>query len=215
MLYRDTAGQLKPHLSSLSLAIMVSGRTPPCFTKAEVYCKHKVAHHRSGLDCRPNSLLKGGYKLLSRILANWLCHHLENIVHETQNGFVPRMDIHDTLDILTAAWAFVDTSEALATLTVLLLDFNKAYDSLNREFLEAALQHHQLPQTSISVVMALRENTTAEFLANDYFLREVPMRTGIRQGCLLAPLLFCWLSTRCFDENKHTQSPGCHRDRSI
>ncbi|KAF1329563.1 reverse transcriptase, partial [Globisporangium splendens] len=58
----------------------------------------------------------------------------------------------------------------------LLLDFAKAYDSLDRSFLAQALQHLGFPLKF--------------FIVNGFLSRKYNVTSGIRQGCPLAPLLF-------------------------
>lgn len=160
---------------------------PPSFARAEVYCIPKISRPSSGLDCRPLALLNGDYKILSRILATRLGCHFDAMIHDTQNGFVPGRDIHDTIDILTAARALVETGQAPRTLAILTLDFRKACDYVDRAFLRAALLHHRPPARFVEVVMGLHDDTRAVFLANRYESREVAMRNRIRQGCLWHP----------------------------
>lgn len=188
--YRDNARLLGPLLASLFTAILKSGQAPSSFAQAEVYCIRKVAKPCSGLDCRPIALLNGNYKIFTRILATRLGPFLKTMIHETQNGFVPGRDIHDTIDILTAARALIRTGQAPCSLVMLLLDFQKANDSLDRAFLGVALEHRELPRQFVRVVLSLHSDTTATSLANGSESRSVMMRNGIRQGCPLAPLLF-------------------------
>lgn len=198
---RCHASSLIPHISDLFSAIIAHGRAPPSSAKVEVYCIPRVARPSSGLDCRPIALLNGDYKLFTRILASRLRTHLSGMVHETQNGLVPGRDIHDTIDILTAARALVCTGHAPRSLAVLILDFRKAYNSIDRAFLRTTLLHHRLPERFVDMVMVLHDNTTSAFLANELESREVPMRCGIRQWRPLAPLLFILSIDLSFPEN--------------
>ncbi|KAF1319820.1 reverse transcriptase, partial [Globisporangium splendens] len=72
----------------------------------------------------------------------------------------------------------------------LLLDFAKAYDSLDRSFLAQALQHLGFPLKFVHLVKVLHSQTTYKFIANGFLSRKYNVTSGIRQGCPLAPLLF-------------------------
>lgn len=111
------------------------------------------------------------------------------MVHATQNGFFPGRIIHDTLNILTAARALVAMGQAFMDFAVVILDFFKAYDSLDRGVLERAHFWHGLPEEFVQAAAVLHRDSTESFLANRYESEPVDMRDGIRQGCPLAPLL--------------------------
>ncbi|KAF1327446.1 reverse transcriptase, partial [Globisporangium splendens] len=72
----------------------------------------------------------------------------------------------------------------------LLLDFAKAYDSLDRSFLAQALQHLGFPLKFVHLVKVLHSQTTYKFIVNGFLSRKYNVTSGIRQGCPLAPLLF-------------------------
>ncbi|KAF1331275.1 reverse transcriptase, partial [Globisporangium splendens] len=72
----------------------------------------------------------------------------------------------------------------------LLLDFTKAYDSLDRSFLVQALQHLGFPLKFVHLVKVLHSQTTYKFVVNGFLSRKSNVTSGIRQGCPLAPLLF-------------------------
>ncbi|KAE9264706.1 hypothetical protein PR003_g32708 [Phytophthora rubi] len=61
------------------------------------------------------------------------------MIHPNQNGFVPFRTIHATVDLFTAAQAAAKSDPDMAEALALLLDFRKAYDSVDREFLYAVL----------------------------------------------------------------------------
>lgn len=115
---------------------------------------------------------------------------MESVIHEAQNGFVPGRVIHDTIDVFNAIQRLVNAGMAPVDAIALFLDVTKAYDSLDRAFLQASMEWHNLPQPFIALGMALHESIVAAFLANGYASDEIDMDNGIRQGCPLAPLLF-------------------------
>jgi hypothetical protein len=91
------------------------------------------------LNFRPFSPMNTDYKLLIRILTTRKRTELPMIIHSNKNGFVPLRTIHSTIDLFAAAQRVVQTDLDFAEALVLLLDFCKAYDSVNRAFLYAVL----------------------------------------------------------------------------
>ena len=73
---------------------------------------------------------------------------------------------------------------------VLLLDFVKAYDTLQRPYLLYALTLLGFSSQFVSVVVALHRGTTCQFVVNGYRSRLREVNCGLRQVCPLSPLFF-------------------------
>ncbi|CAI5472265.1 unnamed protein product [Closterium sp. Yama58-4] len=83
-------------------------------------------------------------------------------------------------------WAAYSSSPLLA----LTVDFRKAYDLVDRPFLLQALSVLGLPAPFIHWVRLMHSGTYTRILVNNMLGPIFPVRTGVRQGCPLAPLLF-------------------------
>ncbi|KAE9282725.1 hypothetical protein PR003_g27329, partial [Phytophthora rubi] len=79
---------------------------------------------------------------------------------------------------------------AMATALALLLDFCKAYDSVDRAFMYEVLLWLGFPVEFVKAMRGLHDGTRVRFLANGYRSRWVAVTCGIRQGRPLAPILF-------------------------
>ncbi|KAE8957019.1 hypothetical protein PF011_g31286 [Phytophthora fragariae] len=90
------------------------------------------------------------------------------IIHPNQNGFVPFRTIHATVDLFTAAQAAAKEDPAMEEALALLLDFMKAYDSVDRDFLYAVLDWLGFPPQYTASMRSLHEGTRVRFLANGY-----------------------------------------------
>ena len=89
-------------------------------------------------DFRPISLLGGLYKLLAKVLANRLKKLLGKVVSPTQNAFVLGRQI---LDASLIANEVIDSwQKRKEKWLICKLDIEKAYDSMNWQFLFKALQ---------------------------------------------------------------------------
>jgi hypothetical protein len=71
-----------------------------------------------------------------------------------------------------------------------LLDFEKAYDTLDRRFLSLALRRHGFSDTLIRAVETMHLGTTAAYVAEGQTSATESVLNGIRQGCPFAPTLF-------------------------
>lgn len=73
---------------------------------------------------------------------------------------------------------------------ILLLDFRKAYDTVDREFMSETLRHSGFDDRLVDLISGIHKGTTASFVVNGSQSVALPVISGIRQGCPLAPLLF-------------------------
>ncbi|OWY98236.1 LOW QUALITY PROTEIN: Reverse transcriptase precursor [Phytophthora megakarya] len=105
------------------------------FLEADIFCLKKAGDASNPLNYRPLALLNSDYKIFTRIFATRVSRSLATRIHEHQNGFVPGRQIHDTIDLFTAAQVVANADQEQHEAVALLLDFQKAYDSLNREYL--------------------------------------------------------------------------------
>ena len=71
-----------------------------------------------------------------------------------------------------------------------MLDLRKAYDTVSRDFLFEVMRYFGFADSFITMIRNLHHNTTARFVVNGLLSDPIPVLTGIRQGCPLAPLLF-------------------------
>ena len=84
-------------------------------------------------DLRPISLMVGLYKILTKVLANWIKRVMDKVISKSQNAFVEGQQI---LDAVLIANEIVDsTLRRKKRGLVCKLDIEKAYDSISWEFL--------------------------------------------------------------------------------
>jgi hypothetical protein len=188
--YRDHHEQLTPILEKIMNLWYSTGIVPQSFKDANIHCLKKTKTASRPLDHRPIALLNIDYKVYTRIFATRLRPLLPHLVHTLQAGFVPGRSIHTPIDTFLAIRKVADRDPRLAKGIGLLLDFAKAYDSLNRAFLVCVLQLYGFPKIFVDMVAVLHEDTARRFLVNGFLSSKIQVSCGIRQGCPLAPLLF-------------------------
>ena len=89
---------------------------------------------------RPISLLNVTYKLGSASIANRLKHACNDIISPTQTGFLPNRFIGEGTRLIYDILQYTEISKISGLL--LLIDFEKAFDSLSWHFLEQVLLFH-------------------------------------------------------------------------
>ena len=87
------------------------------------------------------------------------------------------------------------------------MDLKKAYDSVPREALWAALKKLGLPGALVSIIKSFHQNMTANVRVDDELLEGIDVRNGLRQGCTIAPTLFnlyaCLVADRWSSRTHH------------
>ena len=75
-------------------------------------------------------------------------------------------------------------------LTIISIDAEKAFDKIQHPFTMKNLQKMGIEGTYLNIVKAIYDKHTANIILNGEKLKAFPLRSGIRQGCPLSPLLF-------------------------
>ena len=70
------------------------------------------------------------------------------------------------------------------------MDFEKAFDNIDRTVLWKLLRHYGLPTKYITLIKNMYEGFTGHVIFNGRVSEGLHIGTGVRQGCLLSPLLF-------------------------
>ncbi|KAF1315577.1 Rxlr effector protein, partial [Globisporangium splendens] len=159
--------------------------------------RYSVAQERrftkSPLDYRPITLLTTTYKLFAKVLATRLQDILLWIIGEEQQGFVRDRLMENAILIMQAALdkAYHSSTEGFDDAPgIVMLDFMEAYDTLDRDFLYLVLSKFGFGRQFVDLVRRMHTDTTAQYLVNGELSKEWEVKSGIRQGCPLAPLLF-------------------------
>ena len=70
------------------------------------------------------------------------------------------------------------------------VDFEKAFDSVEWDFVSRALMKYGFPPTFIKWVMTLYNGVSNCVINNGYFTRFFHLERGVQQGCPMSPTLF-------------------------
>ena len=63
------------------------------------------------------------------------------------------------------------------------LDFKKAYDSVNQDFLFLLLGQYGFPKAFIDLVKEIFRDAGSHIMLNGHKSRKIKLKSGIRQGC--------------------------------
>ena len=72
---------------------------------------------------------------------------------------------------------------------IISIDAEKVFDKIQHSFMIKTLQKMSIEGTYLKKVRATYDKPTANIILNDDKLKAFPLKSGVRQGCPLSPLL--------------------------
>ena len=73
---------------------------------------------------------------------------------------------------------------------IILVDAEKAFNKIQQPFMLKTLNKLGINGTYLKIIKAIYDKPTAYLILNGQKLKAFPLKSGIRQGCPLSPLLF-------------------------
>lgn len=137
---------------------------------------------------RPISLLNTDIKIASAAIANRLKSVLNFIISDTQKGFMKGRFIGENTRILYDLMHYLENNNKSGLL--LLVDFEKAFDSINWDFLKKALQSFNFGPSICKWFETLYNAAKSCVINNGNLSNFFNLERGCRQGDPLSPYLF-------------------------
>ena len=73
---------------------------------------------------------------------------------------------------------------------IISIDAEKPFDKIQHSFMIKTLQKAGIEGTYLNIIKAVYDKPTANIILNGKKLKAFSLKSGIRQGCPLSPLLF-------------------------
>ncbi|XP_028156407.1 uncharacterized protein LOC114349991 [Ostrinia furnacalis] len=174
---------------------ILEGSFPECWKIAVVKPLPKINHPTTVHELRPISILPCLSKILERIVCDQLTKYLEteDILPQRQSGFRKGFStataLSDVVDHLLAS-----QDRGMVSL-LMLLDFSRAFDSINIRLLLSKLSFYGLDRTSVQWFHSYltQRQQYVELKKTDgtvFISQRKPVTRGVPQGSILGPILY-------------------------
>ena len=182
-------GKLKYFIVNALNCCYKKGRLSISLRQCVITCLPKPQKDRIFMkNWRPISLLSVIYKLASGAIAERLKGTLNEVISDCQTGFIKGRFISDSTRLI---YDIMHASEMRNIPGLLMLiDFEKAFDSLSWKFLYKVLMSFGYSDQFIKWIKMFNTDILAYVLQCGYLSEEIHVRRGCRQGDPISPYLF-------------------------
>ena len=113
------------------------------------------------------------------------------VINSNQTGGMSGRTINDNLAACrnVVLDSCVD-GEAKRETAILAIDFEKAFDRLNRAYLYAVMGRLGFPSAFVKTISSLHEGAVSKVALNGRHTGDIALQSGVKQGCPLLPYLF-------------------------
>ena len=182
-------GKLKHFTANAINSCFFKGCLSISMRQTVITCLPKGQKDRNLLkNWRPISLLSVVYKLASATIAERLKSTLPHIISSHQSGFLSGRSIADSTRLVYDLMSHTEKNKIPGLL--MLIDFEKAFDSVSWSFLYKVLDFFGFDNDFINWIKLFNNNVIAYVIQCGFLSDPIPVKRGCRQGDPIAPYLF-------------------------
>lgn len=137
---------------------------------------------------RPISLLNSDYKIAAFVLANRLHKVLPKLINSDQTGYVKNRYIGCNIRLIEDIIDYINEENKKGI--IMFCDFEKAFDTVEINFLLQVLTKFNFGPNFIKWIKTLYTNVSSSIKNNNWISKPFSIQRGIRQGCPISALLF-------------------------
>ena len=205
-----------PFLISLFNHILDSGNYPKMWTNAIIVPIHKSGDKEIPNNYRGVSLLSVLGKVFARILNKRLSVWAEVNNHfvEEQGGFRAGYSTMDNMFVLFGIVQRYLTKRS-GKIYVCFVDFQKAFDTINRSLLWNTLKRVGVGGKMLAVLQSMYRTVTSCVRCSEGLTDCFECPNGVRQGCVLSPTLFSFFINELAGEIREKGQYGIQLTPSV
>jgi hypothetical protein len=179
-------------LHELFIEIWKDERVPCKWNESKVVLLHKGGgkNRKELKNYRPISLTNTVGKIFCMLMNERVRENIEKhkVMGEEQNGFRMKRRGEDNMFVVREVIERLKKEGKKGYFAF--LDIEKAYDRVDREVLYRVLERCGFSEKIVRIVKSMYVDTKAKFNLGDIETDWVSSERGVRQGCILSPLLF-------------------------
>ena len=158
-------------------------------TEGIITCLPKSGKERNLIkNWRPISLLNTTYKVMSLCITNRLRPLLQNIISDEQKGFIEGRSIADCSRIMYHI--IYECEKQNKDGLILLVDFEKSFDSLSWQFIHEILPKFNIGPNFIKWINLFQKDSKSRVILNGHLSEPFKLKRGYRQGDPISPYIF-------------------------
>lgn len=127
-------------------------------------------------------------KILCKVLLNRFEEKVDATLRNAQAGFRPGRSCIDQINTLRII--IEQINEFQGNLHMVFIDFKKAFDMLHHQNIWNAMERKGIPTKLINLIKAQYTNFKCRVIHKGFLSQPISCHSGVRQGCILSPLLF-------------------------
>ena len=161
---------------------------PDSLTTAVISLLHKKGERYLLKNYRPISLTNYDYKIIAFALSYRLQKVLPSLIHKNQTAYIKKRFIGDNVRTIDDIIAYSEKYNNDGV--ILSLDFQKAFDTIEWNFMHKVLEKLNFGNDLISWIEILYQNANVVIKNNGYISKKIFLERGLRQGCPISSILF-------------------------
>ncbi|CAI5479335.1 unnamed protein product [Closterium sp. Yama58-4] len=147
---------LKKPVMNMVEQFVTSGKLPEVANEAVTILLYKKGEETDVRNYRPITLLTSVYKILAKVMATRMKVVLDHVISKEQFGFLPGRRLTDAVSLVTD---LIETAKNEGNdWYLLLIDFEKAYDSVRRGFMLETIAKLGFPPRSVGWIESLHRD---------------------------------------------------------
>ncbi|CAH2276980.1 Hypothetical predicted protein [Pelobates cultripes] len=188
--YQQFCDLLAPHLTEVFNESLAQGLLPPSMRTSALILlsKPNVLDTADVGNWRPISLLNVDRKVLAKILMKRVQGLARRVLSTSQYCSIEGRTVFDA--VFEVREALEKCRDGERGIYLLALDQSKAFDRVDHRYLWSVLRKYGLPGKFVNWIITLYRGAESFALVNGWRGRTFRIRSGVRQGCPLSPLLY-------------------------